>query len=814
MRELLRLTLILALVLMFSCTSKVRSTNTSDADLYVDEDNITYVDIEDSESENEEIAEDLGLEEAGIDSMETQLTDEEAIYRFSLAEEYYAFGVAANLKKDWEEAQYNFERAIDILSSLSLEYSGDNTALYQHYIRLMNEITSDYKLTLFNLNVLSGDASPFALDEKFELLDSLSGFQADTIQTYQPTVEEVTYDMPIVLNDRVKKWIFYYQTSARKNMEKSLTRSSMYIPLMEKILEQEGIPHDLVYLPIIESGFSARAYSRVAAVGFWQFMSYTAKDWGMKMNWWYDERRDFEISTRSAARYLRYLHSEFNDWRLALTAYNGGPGNVNKMIRKNKGKDYWDWKIRNREMRNFVAKYMAATIIAKQPEKYGFDAHRAEPLVWDVVTIDRPVYLKDIASATGVSEQRIKELNPAILREYTPPDMKNFKLRIPKSKSSNFFADFSGMKSPKETSWVKHRISRGETVSYIAKKYRISQSAIIQANNLNRPYRIFPGKTLMIPVPIGRSGYASNSRDYELTGDVYIVQPGDYLSNIAKAFGTTAEKIASANNLRSKHTISVGQKLVVPGYTGSSANVQSFSHNVRKGETLSKIAKKYRTTVNKLCSLNKISPRTILTIGQKLKIPGEKPSASYASAKVQTSSKKIKSSGNTHTVRRGQNLSYIAGKYGTTVKDICALNGISSRSTLAIGQKLKIPGAPSKQLVASQASGDSEYIMHSVRSGQNLTIIAKKYGTTVNAICSLNGISSRRALSVGQKLKVPFYTSAAPTDEVVIYVVRRGDTLWDIAKTFNTSTQEIMNLNGIANPNDLNVGAKLKIRAN
>ena len=801
-------------MMLFSCSSRVRSTNTANADLYTEENDVTYIDIDDSESDIEEIADDLGVEDADPDSLESQITDEEAVYRCSLAEEYYAFGVAANQDKDWEEAQYNFERAIDILSTLNLEYSTENSALYHNYIRLMNEITSDYKLTLFNLNVLSGDASNFALDEKFELLDSLSALSGDTVQTYKPTIEEVTYDMPVVLNDRVKKWIFYYQTTARKNLEVALTRSGMYIPLMEKILEEEGLPHDLVYLPIIESGFSARARSIVAAKGFWQFMSYTARDWGLYMNWWFDERSDFEKSTRAAAKYLKYLYGEFGDWRLALTAYNGGPGNVNKMIRKNKGKDYWEWKIRNREMRNFVAKFMAATIIAKQPEKYGFDVIYAEPLVWDVVTIDRPVFLKDVARATGVTEQRIRELNPAILQEYTPPDINNFKLRLPKTTSSNFFAEYSNMKSPKETSWVEHRISRGETVSYIAKKYRVSQSAIIQANKMKRPYKIYPGKTLMIPVPVGRSDYASSSREYEMTGNVYIVQPGDYLANIARAFGTTADKIAAANNLRSKNTISVGQKLVIPGYTGSSTDSDYFTHTISKGETLSTIAQNYSTTVNRLCSLNKISPRTVLLIGQKLKVPGEKPNVSYAVTETATVSK-ASSGGSTHTVARGQNLSYIADLYGTTVADICRLNGISSRSTLQIGQKIKIPGgSDNAQMVSSAYEEEAEFIMHTVTRGQNLTYIAKKYSTTVEALCRMNSISKNKALAVGQKLKVPFYSSSVPTDEMVIYVVRRGDTLWDIAKTFNTSTTEIMNLNGIANPDDLNVGAKLKIRAN
>lgn len=826
MRELYRILFVLSLMLALSCSSQVRRNGTADADLPPSEvESNGYNDDYASTVEAVEDSTDV-LEFQDPEAPESQLTDDEIIYKFSLAEEYYAFGVAANLKKKWDEAQYNFEKAIDILTSMDLTFdttNSENIILEHSYQRLMNEITSDYKLTLFNLNILSEEASPYAIEEKFRLLDSLTGFARDTIYTADVGMQEVTYDMPIILNDRVKKWIIYFQTSARKNMEIWLARSSMYIPIMEGILEEEGVPHDLVYLPIIESGFSARAYSSVAAIGFWQFMSYTAKDWGLKINWWYDERRDFEKSTRAAAKYLKYLHETTNDWRHALTAYNGGLRNVNimKTNRHNKGKDYWDWRIRNSQMRNFVPKYMAAAIIAKQPERYGFDIQFSEPLEWDVITIDRAIYLKDVAKSTGVSVEKIKELNPAILRDYTPPDMKQFRLRIPKGRSQQFFASYADMKSPKETSWVRHRIRRGETVSTIANKYRVSQSAIIQANNLRRPYRIYVGHTLMIPVPLDRSsGYAQHSESYELTGDSYIVRPGDNLSDIARGFGTTAEKLASYNGLRSKNRIYVGQKLKVPGYSGGSGSYSEgeyFTYSVRKGDNLTEIARKYGASVNAICRMNGISTRTTLLIGQKLRIPGSNNvKERYASSAPST----YEGEYFLHTVNRGQNLSYIAKKYGTNVSAICAINGISSRSVLHPGQTLRIPGnkpseAFSQHSTAAESKGGTgtEYVIHRVRRGQNLTYISNHYRANIDAICRLNGISRNSILHVGQELKIPFVGSGNIGD-YVYYIVRNGDTLWEIAQTFGTSTSEIINLNNHINPRKLRVGDKLKIRAN
>jgi membrane-bound lytic murein transglycosylase D len=741
-----------------------------------------------------------------------ELIDDEAIYKFSLAEEYYAFGVAANIEKDWKEAEYNFEKAIDILTTLEVAAEDDTSQVALEYRKLMNEITADYKITLFNLTVLSEDASPYALDEKFRLLDSLSGISADSMRTTAQATDKVTYDLPVVLNDRVKKWIYYYQTSARKNMEIALARSGMYMPIMEKILKEEGVPHDLVYLPIIESAFKDRAYSHAHAAGFWQFISSTARNWGLKRNWWYDERYDFEKSTRAAARYLKYLYKEFGDWRLALTAYNGGSGNVRKMIRRNPGKDYWDWKIWGRDMRNFVSKYMAATIIAKNPERYGFDVQKADPLIWDEVKVGRALYLKDIAKATGVSVRKIKELNPEIRRDYTPPDYKNYTLRLPKGTSSKFLLAMDDMQSPKETSWVRHRIRRGETVSTIARRYRVSQSAIVQANNLHRPYRIYAGHTLVIPVPLdrGSTGYASSNRNYELTGEHYIVRPGDNLWSIARAFKTTTEAIRRANNLPRKNLIYAGQRLRIPGYTTSSAgsNVEYFMHTIRKGETLSLLAKRYGCTISQLCALNRLSTRSTLHIGQRLKVPGKQMASSSRPASGESFS---------HTIRRGETLSYLARRYNTSVLDICRLNGISTRSTLHIGQKLKIPGKKTELNYASSsmslASGD--YFNHRVRYGQNLWYIARKYGTTIEEICRLNGISRNSVLAVGQALKVPIRKqSSASSRNFIYYTIKRGDTLWEIARSFATSTDEILSINNHINPRSLKPGEKIKIRVN
>ena len=517
----------------------------------------------------------------------------------------------------------------------------------------------------------------------------MSGFEGVSYLEVKGEEKPVTYNVPIVLNDKVKKSIIYFQTVAREAFERYLERSGRFIPLMTEILAQYGVPTDIVYLPLIESGFNCRAYSWARASGPWQFIASTGKLYGLEKNWWYDERRDFIKATHSAARFLKNLHDQFNSWELALAAYNGGPGRVSKSIARQRTDNFWDLDLR-KQTEDYVPFFMAATIIAKNPELYGFNIHYDDPIEFDVVKINKCLDLKTVAQITGTTVEYIKDLNPELLRDVTPPRVKSYELRIPRGGKENFLAALPSLSSPKETNWIHHTISRGETISTIASRYGVSQYAIIEANNLTRRSNIYTGKTLIVPVPLDGSSELSVMapvRDRKISGDnTYVVRGGDNLWDIARAFSTTPDVLRKTNYLGNSGRIYVGQVLKLPVANKKASLVQkdesdrspakkTSAYIVKEGDSLWDIARRYGLTTAALRRLNGLSRTARIAVGQKLLVSDEGSDAG----------------GNlVYTVKRGDTLDDIARAFGTTVRSLMDLNNLTDASRLSIGAKLRI----------------------------------------------------------------------------------------------------------------------------
>lgn len=466
------------------------------------------------------------------------------------------------------------------------------------------------------------------------------------------------------------------QTVAHAAFAKYLERSGRYITVMEKILQEEGLPHDLVYLPLIESGFNPHAYSYAKAVGFWQFIYGTAKRYGLKRNWWYDERRDFEKSTRAACRYLKALYKEFKSWELALAGYNGGEGRVRKEIKRRKTDDFWKLRLK-KQTRNYVPLFMAATVIAKQPEKYGFYPVYDEPLQWETVEVSKCMSLNNISSKTGISVASLELLNPELIRGVTPPNYNNYKLRVPVGKKDSFLAAYDNIPSEKNTNWVRHKVRRGETVSTLARKYGVSMSSIVSANNLGRKYKIYTGHTLLIPTT---AGHVRSRRTNKIIPDVsgtYVVKRGDTLWEIARVHGVSIKYLKSANSLYSNR-IYPGRKLVIPG-KGSSYASSNETYVVKRGDSLHKIARRFGVTVSALKKANGLWSDTIYP-SMRLNIP--KTTSSKTSART----KKL----TTYRVKKGDTLWKIARVFRVTIQELVSWNNISNPSKLKIGDLLKI----------------------------------------------------------------------------------------------------------------------------
>ncbi|MDH4157242.1 MAG: LysM peptidoglycan-binding domain-containing protein [candidate division Zixibacteria bacterium] len=513
-----------------------------------------------SDSENALFYADVAMDDSAA------AVDDDIWRQFDLAGEYRSMGVIANREASWEEAQYYFEKALKILAKLDIEGDSVLTPEAIQYNRMLDDIVADYRVTLRSLGHLEDDVSSSAVLERFmDLSDNLG---LDTMRIYSGEVREVTYDIPVVMNDRVRKSIIYFQTVAQEAFTKYLRRFNKYTPMMKRILRQYDLPEDLVYLSLVESGFNPHAYSWARAMGLWQFISSTGRLYGLKRNWWLDERKDPIKSTHAACRFLKDLYQEFGAWELAMAAYNGGPGRVRATIKKQKTIDFWKMHLRRQTM-DYVPLIMAAAIIGKNPEKYGFTDIDTEPEVyWDEVQIDRCLELSVVAEAIGCTTTELKELNPELLRKYTPPNVKEYQLKIPRGSKAKFQQVYANLPSPVETSWVRHTIRKGETVSSIAARYGVSQYAIFEANNLRQRSKIYAGKELIVPVPLDRDYSSSSSsrknRDYTANNNIYSVRAGDTMWDIARAFGTTVDALRRVNYIERGSRIYVGQSLKIP----------------------------------------------------------------------------------------------------------------------------------------------------------------------------------------------------------------------------------------------------------
>jgi membrane-bound lytic murein transglycosylase D len=379
------------------------------------------------------------------------------------------------------------------------------------------------------------------------------------------SIEEKPYQIPMVLNDSVENHLEYFKTKGRDVFQKWLDRSARYIPVMQDILREKNLPEDLVYVAMIESGFNPYAVSWARAVGPWQFMPHTGKLYGLKIDWWVDERKDPIKSTYAAAEHLKDLHNLFGSWPLAMASYNAGAGKVQRAVLRTRSEDFWDLKASRyirRETKNYVPKYMAATIIAKDPESYGFAVQPYDLFVYDEVILAESTDLRLAARCAGTTYDVIKELNPELKRWVTPPDTTNYVLRVPQGTAATFAANFAAVPADQRIRWERHLVAKNETLSGIAQQYNTSVDAISDINSLKKG-RIKPGKHLLIPVDANTKQQDGSYLSPDHTGKkqqiLYRVRRGDNLTRIASKHDVTVSDIREWNN--GLRTIRAGQKI-------------------------------------------------------------------------------------------------------------------------------------------------------------------------------------------------------------------------------------------------------------
>lgn len=538
------------------------------------------------------------------------------------------------------------------------------------------------------------------LNEKEESSEKV---EENVVKPYKPKLGEIAMDDHQLVN----RWIEYFQGRGRERMTTYLERSGRYLPMMKNVLRENGLPEELVYIALIESGFSPRAHSRASAVGYWQFIRETGRRYGLKVDTFIDERRDPVLSTKAAVEYFKTLYSLFGSWHLAMASYNCGEGRVKRAVMKHKTRNFWELIAKRRalpnESKNYVPKFIAAAKIAADPAKYGFNEIKfQDPLSYDTVTLTNPISLTKLASNVGVDADELKLLNPKFRTDYVPMARDGETVvRLPVGLGQDAVAalSMSVTSQPKivQADYISYKIKKGDSLSTIARKHRTTVSQVRRLNDLTNRYVLRVGARLRLPdkggavqedmveedantpssaKPAAHRSMSSDSSSGVVTAgssdsEFHTVRRGDNLSNIAQKYSLSIADLLKLNNLTNRSVLRPGQKLRV------------------RGEAVDRSAKGSRSNLQKqrvLASVEKLN-------GKK-KNPNSKQASVKASQKAQVKLVKKTSAKATkvvHKVRRGETLDTIARKYGVSMPKLVKANALPRSGRLLAGAQLYIP---------------------------------------------------------------------------------------------------------------------------
>ncbi|MDR2728552.1 MAG: LysM peptidoglycan-binding domain-containing protein, partial [Chitinispirillales bacterium] len=464
------------------------------------------------------------------------------------------------------------------------------------------------------------------------LLDTLKISPEDSVFLFRLSNKRgFSYDVPVVWNERVRRSTLFFMRTRKGVFDRWLSRAGYYLPVMEQMFADSGLPKNLACLPIIESGFNPHAHSRAHAAGIWQFIPSTGKAYGMRQNYWLDERRDPLKSTAAAIKYLRKLYKDFGDWHLALGAYNCGENGMMRTMKRDGASSYWELKTLPKETHNYVPLYLGSLIIAKNPDVFDFTFPNDAIFDPDIVTVNDCIELSTIARGIDIPLDTLKKMNPHILHWCTPPDMKSVNLYLPKGKAQEYEAFYNELPDDKKTKFYRYKIQSGDNMLTIARNFRVPVDALREINKMKTNH-ITAGRFLIIPIPVNDSVPAALSAIFNNEKPMrsipqnsrqitYLVKPGDNTYRIAKLFGVTVHDILSWNSMSSSQPLKAGQKLTIhQPQRGQTANRQttvhrepdsrySGKHLVKQGESLYSISRELGISVNELASINGLDTR-------------------------------------------------------------------------------------------------------------------------------------------------------------------------------------------------------------
>jgi len=664
-----------------------------------------------------------------------------------LARQHYLSATNAQLNGDRDRTVAQFEEAISLLNDLSYYPDIESN---RDFSDLSRAVIGDYETHIAKIDTLDTESSIFALREK---LNQFTESQ-DSLDAGPPTEVIGGTTIPIVMNKLVDQHIAFFQGKGRVHMERWMYQSGKYFPLLRKILREEGVPEELTYLAMVESGLNPVARSWARAVGMWQFMKGTGRLYGLRTSSWYDERRDFEKATRAAARHLSDLHAEFGDWYLAMAAYNSGAGRVYRGIRRSGSTDFWTMRrYLPRETRNYVPSFLATAIICMNPNEYGFHGvEHADEIEFETVSVDDCVDLETLAQCANTEAAILRELNPELVHWCTPPATKGYKLRVPPGGSKDFAERYAAIPDENKRNWTMHTVRRGETLGGIARKYGIGTDIVMEVNKIKSARSLSIGKSLMIPIPKGSTQYASVMERNE---------------NISKRTPTRRR----VNTDRVEKALAASKRYA----PANRDNSEELMYTVKKGDTIGHIAEWYGCRAADIRNWNDFPYGRTIRPGQRLSVWVEKSDlAKYekinsmsftekegtTATAVSAPSDDLNGAGTRYTVRRGDTLEKIAQEHNVSIKQIKGWNNLRSSR---------------------------------INAGQQLIIYVEA--------AEVNTSSSNESIDVKN----------LPSDvRVISYHVKRGDTLWDIARAHSVEEIDIKKWNDLRR-NTIYAGQELLI---